>query len=148
MNAHEKNVWEEKAARVNEESLAKMERGETTAPAPPPPAPPSVPRTYVPPVKLPDQIWECLWDNCDYMFEDQLDCLDHAVADQKGHVSSWFANQPHKMSEYSSFFAFNAIISPPSPTRVFAAQTASISVSGRIAPGLRKNRRPSRAYIG
>lgn len=98
-------MWEEKAARANEESLAKLERGEipTKESAPPStPAAPSAPRTYVPPVKLPDQVWECLWDTCDYMFEDQLDCLDHAVADQKGHVASWFANLPHKISKYSS----------------------------------------------
>jgi protein polybromo-1 len=102
LTAHEKNVWEEKAARVNEEALAKMERGETTTPAPPTPATPAAPRTYVPPVKLPDQVWECLWDTCDYMFEDQLDCLDHAVADQKGHVSSWFASLPNKISKLYS----------------------------------------------
>lgn len=83
---------------MNEEALARFERGETT-PAPPAPTPSSTPRTYVPPVKLPDQVWECLWDNCDYMFEDQLDCLDHAVADQKGHVSSWFASNPNRGSK-------------------------------------------------
>lgn len=38
-----------------------------------------------------DLIWECGWDNCDWKFENQSDCLDHAVADQFGHVQTFFA---------------------------------------------------------
>lgn len=79
-------MWEEKASRINEETLAKMERGEIPAT----PTPSSVHGSFIGPV-LPDHVWECMWDNCDYMFEDQIDCLEHAVADSSGHVSSSFA---------------------------------------------------------
>ncbi|XP_065223085.1 protein polybromo-1 isoform X3 [Planococcus citri] len=83
---HEKNEWEEKAIRINAETLAKIERGELT----PSSAMSALHASFIGPT-LPDHVWECLWDNCDYMFEDQLDCLEHAVADGSGHVASTFA---------------------------------------------------------
>lgn len=84
--AHEKNMWEEKAQRINEETLAKIERGELTVSS----AVSALHASFIGPT-LPDHVWECLWDNCDYMFEDQLDCLEHAVSDGNGHVASTFA---------------------------------------------------------
>ncbi len=85
--AAEKNIWEEKAAKINEETLAKIEKGEIVLP----PMPPSTMQAAFIGPTLPDHVWECMWDNCDYMFEDQVDCLEHCVADSIGHVASTFA---------------------------------------------------------
>lgn len=79
-------MWEEKAQRINEETLAKMEKGEIVCT----PSSSSLHASFIGPT-LPDHVWECMWDNCDYMFEDQIDCLEHAVTDGSGHVASTFA---------------------------------------------------------
>lgn len=47
-----------------------------------------------PPNLPPNYTFECLWDNCDYQFEDLHDCLDHAVTEQTGHVQMYFAAVP------------------------------------------------------
>lgn len=80
-------MWEEKAQRINEETQAKIEKGEIVLP---PPSNSLSNALFVGPT-LPDHVWECMWNNCDYMFEDQQDCLDHAIGDASGHVPSTFA---------------------------------------------------------
>lgn len=72
-----------------------MERGEIAVT----PTPTSVHGSFIGPV-LPDHVWECMWDNCDYMFEDQIDCLEHAVADSSGHVASSFAGMSSNKCTY------------------------------------------------
>lgn len=47
------------------------------------PNPPNLPNGWV---------FECLWDNCDYQFEDLSDCVEHVCADVTGHVATHFAN--------------------------------------------------------
>lgn len=87
LTAAEKNVWEEKAQRVNEETMAKIERGDLQGNVV---NSPHIHASFIGPT-LPDHIWECMWNNCDFMFEEQIDCLEHCIADGSGHVASTFA---------------------------------------------------------
>ena len=82
-------MWEEKAQRVNEEAVAKAER-EGGVPQPTPVAGNAIPA----------HVWECMWEECDYMFEEQSDCMEHVIADTTGHVYTTFANLPNKHREY------------------------------------------------
>ncbi|CAB0012967.1 unnamed protein product [Nesidiocoris tenuis] len=71
LTASEKAGWEEKAARINEETNAN-----------PPPSPvPALPT---------ETIFECAWDTCDWQFEDLADAIEHAVADPGGHLNLFF----------------------------------------------------------
>lgn len=78
---HEKQSWEEKAQKLNEENKQlnmSLDEQQCNSPAPPPPV---------------DQIFECLWDGCDYQFEEMSDCIEHCVKDSKdsqGHVQAYF----------------------------------------------------------
>jgi hypothetical protein len=38
----------------------------------------------------PDWVFECVWDGCDWQFEDALDLIEHSVQEPKGHVPSYF----------------------------------------------------------
>ncbi|XP_025412250.1 protein polybromo-1 isoform X3 [Sipha flava] len=81
----EKMAYEERANRLNEENYPQWRQQSLQAPPPP---------------EGSDLIWECGWDNCDWQFEDQSDCLDHAVADQYGHVQTFFAAIPPSDIEF------------------------------------------------
>uniref|UniRef100_A0A1B6CN38 Protein polybromo-1 n=1 Tax=Clastoptera arizonana TaxID=38151 RepID=A0A1B6CN38_9HEMI len=88
--ANEKMIWEEKAARMNEETVAKMAEADLCpSPAPPTPTNPH-----------PDLVYECCWDNCDWQFEDMSDCIEHAVAEGCGHVHMYFAAVPPHELEF------------------------------------------------
>ncbi|XP_049837847.1 protein polybromo-1 isoform X3 [Schistocerca gregaria] len=84
--AQEKQVWEERAAKVNEETAAKLESENCPSPTPA--------GTGNSGNAGPDTIYECLWDNCDWQFEDQTDCIDHCVNESSGHVQAHFASAP------------------------------------------------------
>ncbi|XP_031335236.1 protein polybromo-1 isoform X3 [Photinus pyralis] len=89
--ASEKQTWEEKASKRNEEIKAIL-RAEGRLSPPPPPAPaPAAPSA--PPA---DYIYECMWDTCDYQFEEISDCIEHCVKDKEsqGHVQSYFHANP------------------------------------------------------
>lgn len=95
-------AYEERANRLNEENYPQWRQ--QTLQAPPPP-------------EGSDLIWECGWDNCDWQFEDQSDCLDHAVADQYGHVQTFFAAIPpsgtfnfYKSNKFQHFIYGNAFL--------------------------------------
>ncbi|RZF42138.1 hypothetical protein LSTR_LSTR008658 [Laodelphax striatellus] len=45
-------------------------------------------------------VFECCWDNCDHQFEDMVDCIEHAVADSSGHVQQFFAAIPPSDVEF------------------------------------------------
>ncbi|XP_025829015.1 protein polybromo-1 isoform X3 [Agrilus planipennis] len=83
--AIEKQSWEEKATKMNEENKAQLLIDEIANPTPPPPPPPV------------DIVYECLWDGCDFQFEDISDCIEHTIKDrdnQQGHVQSFFQKNP------------------------------------------------------
>ncbi|XP_046678722.1 protein polybromo-1 isoform X3 [Homalodisca vitripennis] len=88
----EKIAWEEKAARVNEETVAKMAEAEL-CPSPSP-APTANSQQH------PDLVYECCWDNCDWQFEDMQDCIEHAVTEGCGHVHMYFAAVPPHELEF------------------------------------------------
>lgn len=72
--SNEKQMWEERASKLNEESKAMLLDEQCNSPAPPP-------------------VYECLWDSCDFQFEELQDCLEHCVKDSKdslGHVQQYF----------------------------------------------------------
>ncbi|XP_075148339.1 protein polybromo [Haematobia irritans] len=77
-----KQSWEDRAQRINEETNARRELMEETlamnnncaSPAPPPEP------------QQPVLTYECLWDKCDFQFEDSVDCMEHCLADNTGHV--------------------------------------------------------------
>ncbi|XP_045461184.1 protein polybromo-1 isoform X2 [Harmonia axyridis] len=85
--AHEKQMWEEKASKMNEETKANLLLEEQCASpaASPAPAPPN-----------PDMVYECQWDKCDFQFEELSDCLEHCVKDREsqGHVQAYFQANP------------------------------------------------------
>lgn len=76
LSPEEKITYEERANKLNDVNFPQW-RQETF-------------KVSLPPVGS-EFTWECGWDNCDWKFEDQLDCLDHAIADQYGHVQVFFA---------------------------------------------------------
>lgn len=95
MQASEKQPYEEKAAKCNEENAAKLQLflDENGGACPSP----------GPPINLPDmtnQIFECCWDKCDWQFEDSSDCLEHCIGENTGHVQTHFASLPSNEIEY------------------------------------------------
>ncbi|KAF5301597.1 hypothetical protein FQR65_LT08902 [Abscondita terminalis] len=72
--ATEKQAWEEKSTKLNEETKALLLSEEGGSPS--------------------DQIYECMWENCDYQFEEISDCIEHCVKDKdgQGHVQNYFQN--------------------------------------------------------
>lgn len=63
-------MWEERATKLNEDNGLKI----NTNPL------------------APDFVYECCWMNCDYQFENSADLIEHAVAEQTGHVQTYFAD--------------------------------------------------------
>jgi len=99
--AQEKQCWEEKAAKVNEESAAKYALEEAAMASASPNS--MTPASAKPSMNLnncsQDQaidnlVYECCWDNCDWQFEDLTDCIDHCIQEPNGHVHQHFANIP------------------------------------------------------
>lgn len=88
---HEKQVYEEKAQKLNEESASRFaEEGGCPSPA----------TVYVAD-PIPNQVFECCWDKCDWQFEDPADCLDHCIGDGVGHVQTHFLSMPSNEIEYT-----------------------------------------------
>ncbi|XP_055708043.1 protein polybromo-1 isoform X1 [Phlebotomus papatasi] len=87
----EKQAWEEKAAKCNEEHAAKMSE-ESGCPSPAP---------TIAHDPVPNQVFECCWDKCDWQFEDPADCLEHSIADGTGHVQTYCASLPSNEVEYN-----------------------------------------------
>jgi hypothetical protein len=100
--AQEKQCWEERAAKVNEESAAKFALEEAAAAAAA--SPNLVTSMLVKPAMslnncsqdqaIENLVFECCWDNCDWQFEDLTDCIDHCIQEPNGHVHQHFANIP------------------------------------------------------
>ncbi|XP_074033562.1 protein polybromo isoform X4 [Leptinotarsa decemlineata] len=89
---HEKQQWEEKASKLNEETKAMLLLEEQcSSPAAPPP----------PPV---DVVYECLWDNCDYQFEEVVDLIEHCIKDKEsqGHVQAFYTE--NQISEFNCYW--------------------------------------------
>ncbi|XP_066994132.2 protein polybromo-1 isoform X3 [Anabrus simplex] len=93
--AHEKQTWEEKAAKVNEETAAKQAEAEAC----PSPAP-SMSGVSGGTAVLNDVVYECCWENCDWQFEDITDCIDHSIHETNGHVQMYFAAIPPSDCEF------------------------------------------------
>ncbi|GBP69254.1 Protein polybromo-1 [Eumeta japonica] len=81
--ASTKQSWEERAARCNEETSARLadEMKEIAQHTP-------MEMTY-----------ECAWDNCDYQFEDLSDCMEHCIGEggNSGHIQQHYRGN---LSEY------------------------------------------------
>ncbi|KAL3277952.1 hypothetical protein HHI36_013292 [Cryptolaemus montrouzieri] len=83
LSTSEKQTWEERAAKMNEETKANnlLLDEQCASPAP---------------VPNPDTVYECLWDKCDLQFEDLSDCMEHCIKDKEfqGHVQAYFQANP------------------------------------------------------
>ncbi|XP_005177916.2 protein polybromo-1 [Musca domestica] len=90
-----KQAWEDRAQRINEETKARFELMEETL---------SMNNCASPgPNQGGDNqqvglTFECHWDKCDYQFEDSVDCMEHCIADNTGHVQRTASQQTE--SEY------------------------------------------------
>ncbi|XP_033610687.1 protein polybromo-1 isoform X6 [Cryptotermes secundus] len=108
--AQEKQCWEERAAKVNEESAAKFAQEEAAAAALASASPTSATSMLIKPVMnlnncsqdqvVENLVFECCWDNCDWQFEDLTDCIDHCIQEPNGHVHQHFANIPPQDCEF------------------------------------------------
>ncbi|XP_065348205.1 protein polybromo-1 isoform X6 [Cloeon dipterum] len=78
LSASEKQSYEERAARLNEETTARMAL-EALGPGETPHQ---------------DLIYECLWSNCDYQFEELNDLIEHSVGEPDGHIQKHFVSKP------------------------------------------------------
>lgn len=91
MSAQEKQFWEEKASKSNEESAAKYaEEHGCSSPVPQP----QTFQSFLTADPVPNQVFECCWDNCDYQFEDPIDCVEHCISETSGHVSTYYKEIP------------------------------------------------------
>lgn len=113
MTAAEKQYWEEKASRSNEENAIKYAEEHGC----PSPAPVHSIFSAEPVLNQVNwkiyfgfsenfslfryfQIFECGWDKCDWQFEDPLDCLDHCVTDGTGHIQTYYNNIQSQSTEF------------------------------------------------
>ncbi|XP_011198605.2 protein polybromo-1 [Bactrocera dorsalis] len=76
-----KQSWEDRASRLNEESAARREIDESLNCAGG-----AVSGSPGPNDQQNGHIFECLWDKCDYQFEDAVDCMEHCIQDGTGHI--------------------------------------------------------------
>ncbi|XP_053619347.1 protein polybromo-1 isoform X3 [Plodia interpunctella] len=76
-----KQSWEERAARCNEETSAKLaeEMRELSQHTP-------MEMTY-----------ECAWDTCDYQFEDLQDCMEHCIGDGGNMIGTYIETKKSKL---------------------------------------------------
>ncbi|KAL0860990.1 hypothetical protein ABMA27_009518 [Loxostege sticticalis] len=76
-----KQSWEERAARCNEETSAKLaeEMRELSQHTP-------MENTY-----------ECAWDNCDYQFEELSDCMEHCIGDGGNMIGTFIETKKNKL---------------------------------------------------
>ncbi|XP_072395863.1 protein polybromo-1 isoform X2 [Diabrotica undecimpunctata] len=92
----EKQQWEEKASKLNEETkaLSVLEQDQCGSPA----------VVQVPPPPPVDQVFECLWDNCDYQFEEVSDLIEHCVKDKEsqGHVQAFY--HENNLTEFNCYW--------------------------------------------
>lgn len=83
-----KQAWEDKAAKLNEESKHQAALLAEEALNCPSPIPSNNNET-----NGPYHIYECLWTKCNYQFEDPIDCMQHCIADDTGHVQTYYADK-------------------------------------------------------
>ncbi|GAB0097679.1 polybromo [Sergentomyia squamirostris] len=87
----EKQAWEEKAQRFNEENAARNAE-ESGCPSPAP----GYEHNFIT-----NQVFECCWNQCDWQFADPADCFEHCIAEGTGHVQTHFSSLPSNEAEYN-----------------------------------------------
>ncbi|KAK7083430.1 Protein polybromo-1, partial [Halocaridina rubra] len=109
LSAVDRKVFEDRAHQMNLESAERALSGN----GPESPQTPQV-RSSTPDLPLPnnpDVVFECMWDSCDYMFEDLLDLSDHLLLEPNGHAHKvrdvfecqWRGCSRHKKSSLAPF---------------------------------------------
>lgn len=76
LSSSERQVWEERASKINEETARRLDEMRSASPM-------SALSDHIP-----NQVFECGWDKCDWQFEDMADCQEHAIAESTGHVQT------------------------------------------------------------
>ncbi|KAL1506167.1 hypothetical protein ABEB36_005579 [Hypothenemus hampei] len=82
----EKQIWEERASKLNEETKAQLLAEQEQCPSPAP--------AQMNPEHM---VYECKWEDCDFQFEELSDCVEHSVKDSKdsqGHVQKYYQEHP------------------------------------------------------
>jgi len=102
MELHERTYWEEKAAKMNEESKLKWakECANMSTQSQVDQAIASPGHGFQQGQPLPNQIFDCCWERCDYQFEDPADLLEHCLTDTTGCVQRHLAVKQTGEPEY------------------------------------------------
>lgn len=102
MEQHERSYWEEKAAKMNEESKLKWAResANMSTQSQVDHATASPGQGFQQGQPLPNQIFDCCWERCDFQFEDPTDLLEHCITDSTGCVQKHLAVKQTGEPEY------------------------------------------------
>lgn len=73
----ERQSWEERAAKINEENTKRLEELGCMSPTP-----------FANYELVANQVFECGWEKCDFQFEDPADWCEHCIGDPGGHVQA------------------------------------------------------------
>lgn len=85
----QRQLWEDRASKINEENKDLIQP-DSTATANTSTANTSATESY-------SMVFECLWDKCDYQFDDASDCLEHCIQEDLGHVQNTFVGKEHDL---------------------------------------------------
>ncbi|KAK8745940.1 hypothetical protein OTU49_017190 [Cherax quadricarinatus] len=107
----DRKTYEDRAHQMNLESAERALSGNGPDS---PQTPQSTPQQTTPDLPLPnnpDVVFECMWESCDFMFEDLADLSDHLLLESTGHVHKvtqvfecgWRGCSRHKKSSLAPF---------------------------------------------
>ncbi|XP_071547124.1 protein polybromo-1 isoform X2 [Panulirus ornatus] len=108
----ERKTYEDRAHQMNLESAERALSGNgPDSPQTPQSTPQQSSTADLPLPNNPDVVFECMWENCDYMFEDLADLSDHLLLEGTGHVHKviqvfecgWRGCSRHKKSSLAPF---------------------------------------------
>ncbi|XP_042217828.1 protein polybromo-1-like isoform X3 [Homarus americanus] len=108
----DRKTHEDRAHQMNLESAERALSGNgPDSPQTPQSTPHQVTTPDLPLPNNPDVVFECMWESCDYMFEDLLDLSDHLILEATGHVHKvtqvfecgWRGCSRHKKSSLAPF---------------------------------------------
>ncbi|KAB7505112.1 Protein polybromo-1 [Armadillidium nasatum] len=140
----ERKAFEDKAHQMNLESAEKAQAMLLDSPGTPQVGTVSTQKisSELPLPNNPDMVFECLWDNCDFMFEDLSDLYDHVFSENTGHFNrlqnvfecSWRGCSRHKKTSLTPFPLMQRLIRHV--REVHIAKTSA----GRVVPHHERSR--------
>ncbi|RXG72085.1 Protein polybromo-1 [Armadillidium vulgare] len=140
----ERKAFEDKAHQMNLESAEKAQAMLLDSPGTPQVGTVTTQKisSELPLPNNPDMVFECLWDNCDFMFEDLSDLYDHVFSENTGHFNrlqnvfecSWRGCSRHKKTSLTPFPLMQRLIRHV--REVHIAKTSA----GRVVPHHERSR--------